>query len=104
MLRVILFSACLAAAGCASQQQALVGPAPAAERQAVTRATSPVTPVALAPSPSLRGQGPVGLAPCDRGAFYDNRCWRKGDHHVLYPDASPGELGLAPEPALTSNE
>lgn len=38
----------------------------------------------------------VGLVPCERGVFPVRNCWRKGDQHVLYPEAPPEGVDASP--------
>lgn len=34
--------------------------------------------------------GPTGLVRCKKANVNAQDCWRRGDAHILYPDASPG--------------
>lgn len=41
--------------------------------------------------------GPTGLVRCKKASVNAQDCWRRGDAHIVYPDATPG--GLDPDSA-----
>lgn len=45
-------------------------------------------------TPSTATGAPTGLAPCPRGVFAPDACWRRGDQHILYPQSPPGGIDM----------
>lgn len=59
-------------------------------------AAAPLQQVSLRPARSLKSSQPLGLAPCPKGVFQSNSCWRKGDQHYVFDDPAPDGLETSP--------
>ena len=99
MLRLFLLAATgfllSACAMLSSPKQQLVRSEPAPET--TSRKTAPLQSVSF--RPPVRGNTiapPVGLAPCSAESFPKANCWRKGDSHIVYPDAPPALTEINP--------